>query len=77
MLVRQRLTRWEHFSVRQYVFSSCLPLSNFGPYGVFRWRMSSTSIDGGSLTGIREFAPYVLAITNYSPLGGDPIAAVF
>ena len=23
-LVRQRLTRWEHFSVRQYVFSSCL-----------------------------------------------------
>jgi hypothetical protein len=26
-LVRQRLTRWEHFSVRQYVFSSCLPLS--------------------------------------------------
>src|ERR1700739_2530032 len=26
-LVRQRLTRWEHFSVRQYVFSSCLPRS--------------------------------------------------
>ena len=30
-LVRQRLTRWEHFSVRQYVFSSCLPRSNSSP----------------------------------------------